>query len=319
MVRTYVNRAACYMNLHQPAAALADAEEAVRRDPKLVLAYRNRGYAYFLLKDYARALADLEYVFQLKPALVDNVLAIVNIHLASGNYQTAIDLLNERIHASPKQSGYYHQLGYAYLLLHDYRRSIECYQCILSMKVSTDAICRAYNNLGCVYFKLRDLSNARASFEAGLRRDPKHHTLLFSLVEVYIILHIDSQDVPRLLERLESVIANTPKCARSLYDGLAAYWRGDYTDACAQLGYAILEEPFSLTPHLWYCLASAAGKHDDLALKALEHVLEIEERDSVGLIPLRLIVVTNPSFYAAHVQAIVEAIPLLTDEPTYFA
>jgi lipoprotein NlpI len=61
------NRCGSYINRGQLAQAIADCDEALQLNPKLVEAYGNRGNAYRSNHEYDRALQDFDHALRLKP------------------------------------------------------------------------------------------------------------------------------------------------------------------------------------------------------------------------------------------------------------
>ena len=54
--RGYANRAAALIKLMTFPGAVADCDEAIRRDPKFIKAYLRKAQAYFAMKEYSKAL-----------------------------------------------------------------------------------------------------------------------------------------------------------------------------------------------------------------------------------------------------------------------
>lgn len=310
----YINRAYLNLQLRKYVAVIEDCERALALNPKAMLGYYNRGCTYFKMKDYARAKVDLERCCQLQPKDPRGSLMLSMIDLCLWEYEHAINRLKQGLRISPAEARYYSQLGFIYGLLQDSARSIECYHFALNIKHTPETEYMVYNNLGCIYFRQLDFSQAEACFQKVLTLKPDFFATLFALFEIAVIQQVGEPVVTDLRQQIQNVIDATPSISdyANLHQGVAAYLDKDYVQACEKLGSAVEDTPYNVSAHIWFCIACAALQQNDIALEALKHALRIEPANSPWLLPLRLIADTNSAFYAEHIQPTVAAIPPIT-------
>ena len=67
IAKTYVNRAAAYLQLGQFQQAIQDSDKAIQLDPAQALGYANRGRAYLELGQLQQAIQDLDKAIELAP------------------------------------------------------------------------------------------------------------------------------------------------------------------------------------------------------------------------------------------------------------
>jgi lipoprotein NlpI len=95
------NRCGSYVNKGQFAQAIADCDEAIRLNPKLVEAYGNRGNAYRSSREYDRALQDYDHALQLKPDFAGAYNGRGWTYRAQGDLDRAIHDFDQAIRLDP--------------------------------------------------------------------------------------------------------------------------------------------------------------------------------------------------------------------------
>jgi tetratricopeptide (TPR) repeat protein len=116
----FANRASAYVKKGDNDRAIADADEAIRLDPKYAIAYRNRADAYLLRDDNDRAIVDYSEAIRLDPKIAGAYVKRASAYLQKGGYDRAIADYSEAIRLDPKISQTYFNRG----LLHLYAGSI---------------------------------------------------------------------------------------------------------------------------------------------------------------------------------------------------
>jgi tetratricopeptide (TPR) repeat protein len=111
--------------LYQKAVAYFD--EAVRIDPKFVLAYYNRGVALQQLGQEHRAIKDYTTVIRLEPYLADAYASRGTAYENLKHYDQAIKDYNEAIRLAPKAAANYANRASSYDKLGRYREAIRDY------------------------------------------------------------------------------------------------------------------------------------------------------------------------------------------------
>lgn len=107
--------------------AVAYFDEAIRIDPKFVLAYYNRGVALQQLGQEQRAIKDYTAVLRLEPYLADAYASRGTAYENLKQYDQAIKDYNEAIRLAPKAAASYANRASSYDKLRRYREAIRDY------------------------------------------------------------------------------------------------------------------------------------------------------------------------------------------------
>ena len=156
-------------------AAIADYDQALRRDPDAAIAYRHRGDAKAALGQYTGAIADYDQALQRDP---DNAWAYWgrgSAKLTQGQYQAAIADYDQALQQDPNYANAYYNRGEAKLKLRQYREAIADYDQALRRNPN-DA--RAYRHRGDAKRNLGQYAAARADYDRALRLNPDYDQAL---------------------------------------------------------------------------------------------------------------------------------------------
>jgi Tfp pilus assembly protein PilF len=117
--RYFVARANAFMHHDDidPAAAIADYSEAIKVDPKNIVAIKGRAHSYVFVSEHEHAEADWSRAIELEPALDDNYQHRGLSRLALGHGEEALADFNKVIETNPKQLDAYIGRAKAYDLL----------------------------------------------------------------------------------------------------------------------------------------------------------------------------------------------------------
>lgn len=99
------------------ARAIADFDEAVRRDPAVAIAWRNRAAAHFCKGDYARAIEDYRRATALRPSDAESHYYCGLAHRALGRHRDAVADFTRAIEAGMSAPTVYYSRGAAYAAL----------------------------------------------------------------------------------------------------------------------------------------------------------------------------------------------------------
>jgi tetratricopeptide (TPR) repeat protein len=98
--------------------AIADYTEAIRIDPKYAIAYKNRGDIHYAKKDCDRAFADQNIAIRLNPKYTNAYIDRGVSYYVKKDYDHAIADYSEAIKLSPKDALAYNDRGNAYYAKH---------------------------------------------------------------------------------------------------------------------------------------------------------------------------------------------------------
>jgi tetratricopeptide (TPR) repeat protein len=123
----YVNRAGAYLQKGDNDRVIADASEAIRLNPKIAVAYNNRAAAYLNKGDNDRSVADANEAIQLDPKYAVAYVNRAGAYLQKGDNDRVIADASEAIRFDPKRAVAYRYRAGAYLQKGDNVRAIADY------------------------------------------------------------------------------------------------------------------------------------------------------------------------------------------------
>ncbi|GHO92939.1 hypothetical protein KSF_029870 [Reticulibacter mediterranei] len=205
LAQLYGNRGVTQRNLNEPAAAIADFDQAIKHDPRYAWAYGNRGITHRTLKQYRQALADLDKALSLdesmdwvyvtrgevlrhlkeyRRAVADFTRAITldrdyaqayagrgRVYRLLKQYTEAIQDLQRAIALDPEMAWAYASLGEVYRNIGENRRAIEEYDRAIALAPGQHYFW-AYGSRGLAYFNLQDYQHAQADFDYAIELNP---------------------------------------------------------------------------------------------------------------------------------------------------
>ena len=233
--------------------AIAEFDEAIRLDPKLVAAYWQRGVSYANKGDHTRAIADYGQALLLDPQSVDAYYGRGFSNSMKGDYDRAIADYDEAIRLNPKLAAAYWQRGVAYTKKGDQTRAIADYDEAIRLDPK---LARAYWNRGNAYEFLDDYDRAIADYDEAIRLEPLLSEAYYARGFSYSM----KGDLARAIADYDEAIRLNPKAA-------FVYWRrgtvyamkADYTRAIADYDEAIRLNP-QLAAAYWQRGVSYANK-----------------------------------------------------------
>jgi tetratricopeptide (TPR) repeat protein len=168
----YTNRGAAYHAKGDDDRAIADHDQAIRLDPKDVVAYKNRGNAYTGKRNYDRAIADYDEAIRLDPKYGPAYNNRGNAYQYKRDYDRAIVDFDKAIQLDPTISTRYYNRGNAYYLKGEIDRAIADFD--EAIRLDPDYT-PAYTHRGLAYEKQGDRERARAEFNTALTVPQKYN------------------------------------------------------------------------------------------------------------------------------------------------
>jgi lipoprotein NlpI len=206
----FANRASAYVKKGDNDRAIADADEAIRLDPKVAGAYVNRAGAYLQKNDNDRAIADASEAIRLNPIAVSyNNRAAA--YVKKGDNDRAIADASEAIRLDPKYAIAYRNRADAYLLRDDNDRAIVDYSEAIRLDPK---IAGAYVKRASAYLQKGGYDRAIADYSEAIRLDPKISQTYFNRG----LLHLYAGSINKALADLKQAEALAPN------DAYAALW-----------------------------------------------------------------------------------------------
>ncbi len=191
-VDAYYNRGLGKAEIIDFQGAIEDFNGAIRLNPNHTDAYYNRGLAKYGLGDYEGAILDFNETIRLNPnhrdacdrckllkdkqnkelrRKVDLTLANASLKNKLGDYQGAIEDVNETIRLKNDHPYPYYQRGYAKNKLGDYQGAIEDINEAIRLSLDHSYV---YYERGCAKYELGNYQEAIKDFNKAIRLNSKY-------------------------------------------------------------------------------------------------------------------------------------------------
>ena len=150
------------------ARAMADFQEALKRDPDKWQALHNRGVSYALLGEYDKALADFNRTLKLNPKYPNAWFNRGEIYYADGQYADAVSDYSQAIRLAPEDAEAYAARAHAQFRQQRHQSAISDFTKAIELDPE-DAV--AVSDRGDVYSHLGFWQQAMRDYRASLSRD----------------------------------------------------------------------------------------------------------------------------------------------------
>lgn len=152
--------------------ALRELDTCFKLAPKHVKAHHLAGLIYMGRKEYVDALTHLQRALELDP---DFHIARANLgalYVEMQQWHNALEMLSPLLHESAYDTPYLveNNLGWIYFNLKDYSEAERHYRRAILLN---DKMCLAYNNLGILRFTKERFEEAEDAFSAAIKRCPE--------------------------------------------------------------------------------------------------------------------------------------------------
>jgi tetratricopeptide (TPR) repeat protein len=233
----YYGRSLAYRNKGDLDRAIADANEAIRLNPKNADAYIARANSYDDKGDHDRAIADYDQAIALDPK---NTYGYYNRALAyrrKNDFDRAIADYTETIALDPKYVDAYYGRGIAYENKHDYDRAIADYTDTIKLDPKrTDA----YIGRGNAYDDKGDHDHAIADYTQAIAIDPKNSSAYYNRALTYR----RKNDFDHAITDYTQAITLDPKYVDAYYGRAIAYRsKGEFDRAITDYTQTITLDP----------------------------------------------------------------------------
>jgi tetratricopeptide (TPR) repeat protein len=214
---SYLRRGDAWSDKGDYDRAIADYNEAIRRDSKNVIAYFSRAYAWSGKGDYDKAISDYDQALGLDPK---NASAYFNRAIAwnnKGNYDKAIADYDQAIRLDPKDASAYYSRGNAWGNKGDYDKAISDYDQALRLDPKNAS---AYFNRGRAWNNKGNYDKAIPDYDQAIRLDPQDASAYYDRAYAWS----GKGDYDRAIADYDQAIRLDPKYAAA-YKGRSDVWR----------------------------------------------------------------------------------------------
>ncbi len=187
---------------------LLEADKYAPNNPEtnyyLGIAYNGRGLRDMALERFQKAVSLKENYSE-----AHNYIGV--IYMDMGQWQKAIDAFDQALknylYATPVLALY--NSGWAYYNLQNYNMAMSRYQQALRQDPIASLQPRIEKNIGLVYVKQSNLTQARVHFERSLKLDPSLYDAHFFLGETYLKIH-DTENAKKSFRQVVRLAPQTP-------------------------------------------------------------------------------------------------------------
>jgi tetratricopeptide (TPR) repeat protein len=196
--------------------AIADYSEAIRLNSKDTYALYNRGVSYKNKQDYDHAIADYSEVIRLDPKDPDPLVARGNVYMIRKDYDRAIADYSAAVRLDSKNALALLGRGNAYRTLKNYDQAIADYNASIRLNANSAS---AFYNRGVTYRNKQDYDRAVTDYNAAMRLNPKDPDPLIARGNVYLI----KKDYDRAIADYSAAIGLDSKNALAFSNRADAY------------------------------------------------------------------------------------------------
>lgn len=267
----YANRAGAYVNKGDNEHALADANEAIRLDPKNVIAYVNRAASYKNRDD--DAIADSNEAIRLNPK---TALAYINrsaAFLRKGDNDRAFADANEAIRLDSSNDLAFNNRATAYFAKGDNDHAITDYSRAIVLKPKLP---QYYGRRADVFLEKADFSHALADYGRAIDLDPKNADYYAGRGFSYL----RNNEPDRAIADLSQAVNLGLKSPRNYYNRALSYFlKDDHDRAIADLDEAIKLNPNDAMYYFYRGQNEAAKNEYDGAIVDFTKAIGIDSKN----------------------------------------
>ncbi len=209
---THVSLGRTYLQMGRVPEALAEFKEAIRIDPRFVLAYANVGATYlYQMGDVASALPVCQKILQLDPGNAWAQDCIGWSYFAKNDLPQAQAAFEKAVAANPQGILSRYRLAHTHRAQGHYRQAIETLQQIQKVDPSETSV---FYDMGVVYERMGDRQKARESFTRFRREVETHEKKTLHEPGTELVLAADCArlgETERARQLLRKAIAKAPQ------------------------------------------------------------------------------------------------------------
>jgi len=233
----YIRRARIRADLKDTKGALDDLATALRVDPDNGWALLSRARIYQTTGDLKAAKADVEAALEKHPDLLERLEALdlrAIISAQAGDYDQAIQDLEQLVKVAPKNADLLYKLGLLYEMDKQSRNAIEKFTGALALLTDKDKSWQVYRSRGDCYLNIGKHADSIADYKKAYKLEPDDSGLLNNFAWVLATSPDDKlRDGKRALEMALKACEKTDYKRPHILSTLAAAYAetGDFDNA----------------------------------------------------------------------------------------
>ncbi|HEV3299924.1 MAG TPA: tetratricopeptide repeat protein [Planctomycetaceae bacterium] len=166
----YCDRGTAHSYKRQNDQAISDYTEAIRLDPQFATAYVRRAFAWRAKGNFEKAMTDGDEALRINPSFAAGHTARGAVWISRKQYGLAISESSEAIRLDPNFAMAYAGRAYAWQLTLQHAKAIADYHQAIRLDPKT---AKTYLNRGMAYGATEDFEQALADYDTAIRLDPK--------------------------------------------------------------------------------------------------------------------------------------------------
>jgi tetratricopeptide (TPR) repeat protein len=206
LVDAHRNLAVVHILLGQDESAIEPLQQATRLRPEFLEAHFDLGTAYMNLGQFEKAVKTFKHVTLLKPDMAEAYNSLGGACLNLGRHEEAIEFFKTAIQLKPNYGTAYNNLGTAQFESGLRREAIQS----LKLATKTSDSAEVHFNLGAVYSKMGQYTNAIELLKRAISLKPDFADAHFALALTYLVTKKKSValDQYQILQSLNPLLAS---------------------------------------------------------------------------------------------------------------
>jgi tetratricopeptide (TPR) repeat protein len=171
----YCDRGTAHANKRREDQAISDYTEAIRLDPQFATAYVRRAFAWRAQGNFGKAMTDCDEALRINPSFAAGHTARDAVWISRKQYGLAISESSEAIRLDPNFAMAYAGRAYAWQLKLEHAKAIADYDKAIRLSPKNG---KTYTNRGMAHGAAEDFDQALADYDTAIRLSPKEFSPL---------------------------------------------------------------------------------------------------------------------------------------------
>jgi tetratricopeptide (TPR) repeat protein len=190
-------------------SAIAHFRKALAENPRASLIHFNMGVAYYYLaKNVQKAARHFSASLALDPYNLDAVKSLARAYQALGEYENSVNVLKPYSERAKEDVEYLELLACSYYNMREYKDCLVQLRSLLQRvedkEISKKRLSRVYNNIGCAYLGMNEITLAEQFFNKSITVQEAGPNPFFNLIEIYLSSN-KLLEAKGLIERVEAL------------------------------------------------------------------------------------------------------------------
>ncbi len=276
-INAYAARAKHHTTSEDLERALADTNEALRRDPAHADALHNRALVHYYLGHTAEAMADINKEMAVRPDDAECHATRGRFHAEAGQTDAALKDLDRAIEIDPRHVDALNSRGAIRTMSGQMDPARADFDAVLAIDPQNGD---AYSSRGAMYLMTSRFPQALKDLEQAIRLDPANSMALLNRGMTYLFL---KQFEPAIADFSRALTLEPGNAHLHYQRAVASYMSGRTTEALADADQTVRSQPGHLQAHQLRATILEATNRLDEAESAHRRVLELDPTNDNSL------------------------------------